>query len=156
LAWPEGTDATWYVTGGFRWHLDDNWAVEPDVGYWKQDEAQDLCLRRGCVAYGLSDFHAGLNVLYVGTAGDLGLYTGGGLAAHWRDRDITQNVTPPHNAPDVDKTRLGLHILFGVDIPIASAVDITTAARSEWIFRDDDLDTQSVFKFTAGLRFYFD
>ena len=156
IAWIEDDDETWYVTAGFRFHLDDNWAIEPDFGYWKQDEAQELCLRRGCVVYSLQDVHAGMNVLYVGTAGKIGLYTGGGLAAHWRSREIERNVTPPHRRRDIDETRLGLQILFGVDIPIANSVDITAAIRDDFIFRDDDLDTQTVVKLYAGLRFYFD
>jgi len=155
-AWPEGMDGTWYVTAAFRWHLDDNWAIEPDIGYWNQDEAQELCLARGCVVYGLSDLQVGANFLYVGTASKIGLYTGGGLAGHWRDRTVTRDVSPPENAPDIDDARLGLQIIFGADIPIANAIDITLAIRNDWIFREDDLDTQAVAKVYGGLRFYFD
>ena len=156
IAWIEDDDETWYVTAGFRFHLDDNWAVEPDFGYWRQEEAQELCLRRGCIVYSLRDMHAGVNVLYIGTAGKIGLYTGGGLAAHWRERQTVRDVTPPENNPDIDDTRLGLQILFGVDIPIGNNVDITAAIRDDFIFRDDDLDTQTIVKLYAGLRFYFD
>jgi hypothetical protein len=156
IAWIEADEETWYVTAGFRFHLDDNWAVEPDFGYWKQDEAEDLCLRRGCIVYNLRDAHAGVNVLYVGTAGKIGLYTGGGLAAHWRKREVERNVVPPENNPDIEETNLGAQILFGVDIPIGNSVDITTAIRNDFIFRNDDLNNQSVFKLYAGLRFYFD
>jgi hypothetical protein len=155
IAWIEDDDETWYVTAGFRFHLDDNWAVEPDFGYWKQDEAQELCLRRGCIVYSLRDIHAGVNVLYVGTAGKIGLYTGGGLAAHWREREIERNVNPPEGLP-LEATRLGVQILFGADFPIGNNVDITAAIRDDFIFRDDDLDTQTVVKVYAGLRFYFD
>jgi opacity protein-like surface antigen len=155
VAWPEDIDATWYVTAGFRFHLDDNWAVEPDFGYWNNDEAQRLCLARGCVVYGLSDLHVGGNLLYVGTAGDIGLYTGGGLAGHWRNRETTKDLSPPENSKDIDETQLGVQLIFGADIPIANSVDITAAVRNDWIFRDDDLDTSSVFKLYAGLRFYF-
>jgi hypothetical protein len=160
MAWPENTDATWYITGGFRWHMDDNWAIEPDFGYWKQDEAQELVLRRGTVIYSLRDIHAGANLLFTGTWGDIGLYTGGGAAAHWRKRETERDVTPPENSPEIDATRLGLQIVFGVDIPISRAMDFTIAIRDDFIFRGDDrgvdLDTQTVFKAYGGLRFYFE
>jgi hypothetical protein len=155
-AWPEGMDATWYITAAARWHLDDNWAIEPDFGYWKQDEAEVVHLQRGDLIYSLRDIHAGGNLLFIGSWGDVGLYTGGGAAAHWRSREISQNVTPPNVNPDADTTRLGLQILFGVDIPISDGIDVTAAVRDDFIFRDDDLDTQVVFKAYAGLRFYID
>jgi opacity protein-like surface antigen len=156
LAWPENIDATWYVTAGFRFHVDDNWAIEPDFGYWKQNEAESVQLSAGTLIYSLSDLHVGGNVLYIGSWGDIGMYAGGGAAAHWRKREIHQNVTPPKNNPDVDETRLGLQILWGLDIPIAHSVDFTVAIRDDFIFRDDDLDTQTVFKAYGGVRFYFD
>lgn len=159
MAWPEGTDATWYVTGGFRYHLDDNWAIEPDFGYWKQDEAQELRLNRGTVVFSLSDFHVGGNLMLVGSWGDVGLYAGGGAAAHWRKSQIEQNVNPPHDSPEIDETRLGLQVIFGADFPITTNMDITAAIRDDFIFRGEDetgldLDTQVVFKAYAGLRFY--
>jgi hypothetical protein len=161
-AWPEDIDGTWYVTAGFRWHVDDNWAIEPDFGYWNQKNAQELCLARGCVDFGLRDIHAGGNLLFIGTWGDVGLYTGGGAAAHWRESEITNQVSPPHRSAQdgLSETRLGLQILFGVDIPITNSVDITAAIRDDFIFRDDDevdLDGVSVvLKVYGGLRFYFE
>ena len=160
-AWPENADGTLYVTAAFRFHFDDNWALEPDFGYWKQDNASELCLARGCVEFGLRDAHAGLNVLFIGTWGAVGMYTGGGAAAHWRKTEITQQVNPPHNSSldGAENTRLGLHMIFGADFPIAHSFDITAAVRNDFIFRDDDFgdsDVTTVFKAYAGLRVYFD
>ncbi len=156
LAWPEGMDATWYVTAAFRWHADDNWAIEPDFGYWKQDEAESVRLQGGTLIYSLSNLHVGGNLLYIGSWGDIGMYAGGGAAAHWRQRETHQDVTPPKNNPDLEATRLGLQILWGLDLPITRSVDFTVAIRDDFIFRDDvDLDdVQTVFKVYGGLRFY--
>ena len=156
VAWPEDIDPTWYVTAGFRFHLDDNWAIEPDFGYWKQNEAEELVLNRGVLIYSLQDLHVGGNILYIGSWGDIGMYAGGGAAAHWRKRETERDVNPPKNNPDIEETRLGLQILWGLDIPIAHSVDFTVAIRDDFIFRDDDLDTQTVLKVYGGIRFYVD
>ena len=151
LAKPENIDATWYVTAGVRLHVDDNWAIEPDFGYWKQDEAEVF----PTVTYSLRDIHAGGNILYIGSWGDIGMYGGGGAAVHWRKREAEVDTAPPTN-PTLDETRLGLQILWGIDIPVAHSVDYTVAIRDYFIFRDDDLDTKTLFKAYGGLRFYID
>jgi hypothetical protein len=154
-AWPENIDPTWYVTASYRWHLEDNYTIEPDFGYWKQDQAETLHLGSGDLIYSLRDIHAGGNFLFMGTWGDVGMYGGGGAAAHWRKREIFQNVNPPKNNPDLEETRLGLQIVFGLDFPISESLDLTAAIRDDFIFRGD-LDTQTVFKAYAGLRFLFE
>ena len=153
--WPENIDPTWYVTASLRWHLEDNWAVEPDFGYWKQNEAQTVHLKRGDLVYSLRDIHAGGNFLFMGTWGDVGMYAGGGAAAHWRKRETFQEVQPPENHPDLEETRLGLQIVFGVDFDLTQSLDLTAGIRDDFIFRGD-LDTLTVFKAYAGLRFMFD
>jgi len=153
IVWPENIDTTWYAAASARFHIEDNWAVEPDFGYWNQDKAETLKLRTGNVVYGAKDYHLGASLLYMGTWKDVGMYAGGGAAAHWRKRETTQDVVPPENHPDVDETRLGLQILYGVDIPIARTIDVTAAVRDDFIFRGD-LDTLTVITVYAGLRFY--
>jgi len=135
--------------------LEDNWAVEPDFGYWKQDQAQTLHLGNGDLIYSLRDIHAGGNFLFMGTWGDVGMYAGGGAAAHWRKRETFQDVNPPKNNPDLDETRLGLQIVFGLDFPLNNSLDLTAGIRDDFIFRGD-LDTLTVFKAYGGLRFLFD
>jgi len=160
IAKPEAIDTTFYITGAFRWQFNEVWALEPDIGYWEQENAQDLCLARGCATYGLSDIHVGANLLLTGSWNSIGLYSGGGAAAHFRKSEITRQVTPPEPLPDRDATRLGLQILFGADFPINDSFEITGAIRNDFVFRDDeggiDLGVQSVFKAYAGLRFYLD
>jgi len=155
IVWPENTNATWGVSANTRWHFEDNWAVEPDFGYWKKNKAETLHLGSGDLLYSLRDIHLGANLLYMGTWNDVGLYAGGGAAAHWRKRETFQDVIPPKNNPDLDETRLGLQILFGVDIPITNAIDVTTVVRDDFIFRGN-LDTLTVLSLSAGLRFYWD
>jgi hypothetical protein len=50
-----------------------------------------------------------------GSWGDIGMYGGGGAAAHWRKRVAERDLVPPTN-PELEETRLGLQILWGIDV----------------------------------------
>jgi hypothetical protein len=153
--WPENTDVTWYAEVSARFHIENRLAVQPDFGYWKQDDAEHLHLAAGDLIYSLRDYHVGASLLWMGTWKDIGMYAGGGLAAHWRKRETSQDVVPPKNNPDIEETRLGLQILWGVDIPIAKMMDITATVRDDFIFRGD-LDTLTHIAAYGGLRFYWE
>ena len=157
IAIPEGSDATFYLHASLRWLLNDNWALEPEFGFLDQDEAEEECLARGCIVFGLRDISLGSNILYTGAIGRVQMFFGGGAAAHFRERQVTKDVEPPENPADLSETRLGLHVIYGADFPVNNSFDITTSAREDFIFRDEeDGGTQGVFKLYAGLRFYFD
>jgi len=156
IAKPEGIDVTFFGTGGFRWEFKPNWAIEPSLGYWKADDVEKQCPSPGCASYDLRDVQLGANLLYLGAYKKVGLFVGGGLSAHFRDRTAT---LPPGSTkplpPDRSATRFGFQFLSGADIPVARSVAITTAVAGNFIDRPDPLDTQYVFTFHGGLRFYF-
>jgi hypothetical protein len=156
IAKPEGIDVTFFAAGGLRYEFKPNWAVEPMVGYWKANDVEKQCPSPGCATYDLRDIQLGANLLYVGAFKKVGTFVGGGLSAHFRDQTAT--LPPGSNKrqpPDRSATRLGFQFLGGLDIPITHKLAFTTEVAGNFIDREDPLDTQYVFTWHGGLRFFF-
>jgi len=151
VAKPEDIDATFYVTGGYRWEFSRGWAIEPNVGYWKADNVERQCPGPTCSEYDLKDLHVGLHFLRVAPMGSADVFVGGGAAAHFRERTASTSRGVEHTS-----TRLGIHFRGGVEFPLASAISLTTGIGGDFVFRDVPFEDQFVLKAQAGLRFFFD
>jgi hypothetical protein len=154
IAWPERIDGTWYYTGGVRWSIHGNWALEGDYGYWKQEDVVEECNAAICPQYDIEDQHVGGSILWTGPFSIFDMYTGGGLAAHFQKRDSAINRPEPVFA-SADKTYLGIQILQGADFPNHTPLAVTIAVREDFIFREDPFDDQWVIMLYGGLRYRF-
>jgi hypothetical protein len=155
FAKPENIDTTFYVTAGGRWEFAEHWAVDPDFGYWRANAVERQCPGPGCAVYDLRDVHAGASLVYVGAYRRVDIFVGGGAAAHFRKRIANLPPGSDKTAPEPSETRLGLHILSGVDVPLSRAFGLTFGVRANFIQRDEPLENQFVLTGHGGIRFYF-
>jgi hypothetical protein len=139
----ENISETFYITGNLRFPLFPYVVLEPEVGYWKKDYNV-----LGATA-SAEDLSFGGNALLVIPAHPLSIWGGAGLGAH--------QLKGSFNAPGLgsissSETRLGIHLLVGLDVSIAPRVKLFGAARYDIIHEDPSTDNIHETKFYGGLR----
>ena len=143
---PKDIDSTVWFTGTLRLPLSANLALEPEIGYWKKTAEE------GAAKASLEDLHFGGSALLVFPSERVEIFVGGGAGAH----RLKGKLGVFGVGIDRTETKLGLHILGGIDIRASDSLTVFGAARWERIRLgdeddgDDDLDTT---KFYGGLRF---
>ena len=142
---PSDIDSTLWVTANYRFNLTNSLVLEPEVGIWKKDEGE------GDVEVSLRDLNFGANLLYVSRMTKAKLWGGAGLGAHLIKG--TLGIAGAGSAEESD-TRLGFHILGGVDYEIASSADLYGAVRYDLVSLEGD-ESLNQAKFYAGVRWRF-
>lgn len=139
----EGIPATFYITGNLRIPLLPVLVLEPEVGYFKKDytifgftaSAEDLTL--------------GGNALVVLPVHPLEVFGGAGLGAH----RLTGNFNAPGlGSISTSETKLGIHLLAGLDIKVAPRVSLFGAGRYDIVHLSSNGDNLHETKFYGGVR----
>jgi hypothetical protein len=142
LVKPEDIDSTLWVTANYRFKLGRRVVLEPEAGIWKQTfEADPL-------GASLRDLNFGANLLYVSPRRDTQLWGGAGLGAH-----LIKGFGGLGSESESD-TRLGLHLLGGLDHRLADEWDVYGALRYDVVTLEGDQSLHQ-FKLYAGVRYRF-
>lgn len=111
--------------------------LEPEVGYWKRDSNGNSS----------SDLLLGLNIVGVQPLGAVDFFIGGGLGAHFIDRDL---VIDDSSLSD-SSVSVGANAQFGVDVHLSKKVSLFAAGRFDIVEERDDLEAKAY----MGLRIFF-
>lgn len=122
-----------WVTANVRLPVGENFALEPEVGWYRESEDEVT----------LDVINLGGNALFVYSAAEqVELWAGGGAGAH------TYRVSVGDESES--ETRLGIHFLGGVDLKLSDSLKLFGAIRYEIIQADESFHQ---WKLYAGLRF---
>jgi opacity protein-like surface antigen len=142
---PEDIDSTLYVTANYRFKLTGSLVLEPEVGIWEKSEGE------GDVEISLRDLNFGANLLYVSDMKKTKLWGGAGLGAHLIKGTLGIGGLGSESESD---TRLGLHLLGGVDYEMGKTVDLYGAVRYDLVSLEGDANLNQA-KLYAGVRYRF-
>ena len=139
LVKPSDVDSTFWVTGNYRFRIGDRLWLEPEAGYWeKGDDVPG-------VEASIEDLNVGLNAILSVPSGEIEPWVGAGLGLH-----LVKGVIGVGDV-DIDdtETKLGVHLLAGLDFGLNETFDLFAALRYDIV---SDL---SQFKAYGGLRYKF-
>lgn len=142
---PKDIDSTLWFTANFRIKVTNHLVIEPEAGIWKKTE------KAFGVEASLQDLSFGGNVLLVSGGDPLKIWGGGGLGAHLIKG--TLGIGGLGSASETE-TKLGIHLLGGVDYKVSNTLDLYGAGRYDIVDLGDD-DNLNELKFYGGLRFKF-
>ncbi len=142
LVRPNEVPSTFWVTANYRFRITDRLWLEPEVGYWeKSDDVTGFDVT-------VADLNFGANaILEFGRSGsgELQPWVGAGLGLH--------RLKGVRDFGDVDLggtvSKLGIHLLGGVDFGLSETFDLFAAARF------DIVSQRNQFKLYGGLRYKF-
>jgi opacity protein-like surface antigen len=141
LVKPSDVDSTFWVTANYRFRLGDRLWLEPEAGYWKKGDDVPG------VDVSIEDLNFGLNAILAMPSGGLEPWIGAGLGLH-----LVKGVVGVDGVGfdfDETETKLGLHLLGGLDFGLTDAFDLFAALRYDIV---SDLNQ---FKAYGGLRYKF-
>ncbi len=131
-------DTELYYTANFRFAVGERaggrgWRgmVEPEVGYWDADTAEDLV--------------AGVNFIGVLPHGGVQFFVGGGLGLHFLDAEVLVD----DEIVSTDDELFGVNAQSGVDVRLNDTVSVFATGRFDIVEDTDSLQTKAY----VGLRF---
>ena len=141
LVKPSDVDSTFWVTANYRFRVGDRLWLEPEAGYWKKGDDVPG------VEVSVEDLNFGLNAILAMPSGGLEPWVGAGLGVHLVKGVIGLDDTDFDL--DETETKLGIHLLGGLDFGLTDSFDLFAALRYDIV---SDL---SQFKAYGGLRYKF-
>jgi hypothetical protein len=146
---PKDVESTLFLTGDFRFHLSNTFALAPEFTYWKKSQSA-----AGLTA-SLEDIQLGLNLVAVLAAGrSVELFFGAGGGLH----NFTGNLALRGvSAASDSASKGGLDAFGGIDFKAGDSLRFFVAARYDRVLglegdRSDRLDQA---KFYGGFRIRF-
>jgi hypothetical protein len=134
---------TLFLTANLRIPLVSYLVLEPEVGYWKKNYS----------ALGLNasaeDLSFGGNALVVIPARPLAIFGGAGVGAHRLKGTLG---VPGLLSASQSETKLGIHLLAGLDVSVAPRLSLFGVGRYDIIHEDSGSDHIHETKFYGGLR----
>ncbi|HVR70414.1 MAG TPA: outer membrane beta-barrel protein [Vicinamibacteria bacterium] len=139
LVKPSDVDSTFWVTANYRFRLGDRLWLEPEAGYWKKgDDVPGLDVS-------IEDLNFGLNAILAMPGGGIEPWVGAGVGLH-----LVKGVLGVGGFDSGEtETKLGIHLLGGLDFGLADSFDLFAALRYDIV---SDLGQ---FKAYGGLRYKF-
>jgi hypothetical protein len=125
-----------WVTGNVRLGLGDRFALEPEVGWYGEDEE----FFGTTISVDVINFGGSALILFPLERVDL--FLGGGAGGHM--------FRLSGGGESTSETELGLHALGGLDLPVSDSIKLFGAARYEIIQHEDENTKQ--WKFYGGIR----
>ena len=132
-----------YLTGNFRLPLVSYLVLEPEVGYWKKD------YNVAGLVVSAEDLTYGGNALLVIPVHPISIWGGAGLGAH---RFKGSLGVPGLVTVSDTETKLGVHLLGGLDISLSPKLAVFGAGRYDIVHTDINGDNIHETKFYGGLR----
>ncbi len=149
-----GDDRYW-ITGSYRLFLNDNFSLNPEIGYTERSFSDEICLSTGCTqTTGLfRDVNVGMHALFTIPKDRFSFSFGGGLGAHFLKNEASFDSNDPI-FPDREfsnsSVQPGLHFIGEIDVAVTDRLSVFLVNRNEFVrsFNDN-------FKLYGGVRWKF-
>lgn len=155
VQWEASSNQNFWIAINYRMTFKSHLVIEPEVGYGNESKSETRCDDETCLQteFNRRDTDLALHTLYSIQAASMRLSFGGGPGVHFLNSKFSISANEPHAPIPFDisfsrnSTKVGVHFLAELDVPIWRKLSAYAAIRNELV-----QDANNNFKLYGGTR----